>query len=223
MKRFSILLTLLVGVTIGYIAACSNTKPESDANAAADAREEGATTSDSEAADNQPASDGNDVTAEPADQDQLAQVPEVQPVSNGKIVHDAEYYILEAQNGANWAAEDEKLNARLAELREKHGRLPNIVHIMWDDTPYGDVGIPAIQKVRGLHTPNLNKMAREGILFTRMYTEVGCTPSRAACMTGRHPVRNAMYNIGMLREMHGLHGTEVTLAEVGCSHAGSAA
>ena len=36
MKRFSILLTLFVGATIGYIAACSNTKPEGDANAAAD-------------------------------------------------------------------------------------------------------------------------------------------------------------------------------------------
>ena len=85
---------------------------------------------------------------------------------------------------------------------------------MWDDTAFGDVGIPAIQMVRGLKTPNLNRMAREGVLFTRMYTEVGCTPSRAACMTGRHPIRNAMYNIGMLREMHGLRASETTLAEV---------
>ncbi len=130
------------------------------------------------------------------------------------IVHDAEYYVLEAQNGRKWAAEDEGLDARLAELRKKHGRPPNIVHVMWDDTAYGDVGIPAIQMVRGLKTPNLNEMARQGLMFTRMYTEVGCTPSRAACMTGRHPVRNAMYNIGMLREMHGLRGEEVTIAEV---------
>ena len=130
------------------------------------------------------------------------------------IVHDAEFYLLEAQNGGRWVAEDEELDARLAALKEKHGTPPNIVHIMWDDTAYGDVGIPAIQMVRGLDTPNLNQMAREGILFTRMYTEVGCTPSRAACMTGRHPIRNAMYNIGMLREMHGLRASEVTLAEV---------
>ena len=65
------------------------------------------------------------------------------------IVHDAEYYILEAQNGERWKAEDEQLQKRLAELREKYGTPPNIVHIMWDDTAYGDVGIPAIQKVRG--------------------------------------------------------------------------
>ncbi len=136
------------------------------------------------------------------------------PLPAADIVHDAEYYILEAQNGARWDAEDAGLDQRLAELRKKFGTPPNIVHIMWDDTAYGDVGIPAIQKVRGFETPNLNKMAEEGILFSRFYTEVGCTPSRAACMTGRHPVRNAMYNIGMLREMHGLRGTEVTIAEV---------
>ncbi|MDG1893889.1 MAG: sulfatase-like hydrolase/transferase, partial [Fuerstiella sp.] len=83
------------------------------------------------------------------------------------------------------AAEDESLDDRLAELRKKHGRAPNIIHIMWDDTAFGDVGIPAIQQIRGLRTPHLNEMARQGILFTRMYTEVGCTPSRAACITCR--------------------------------------
>ena len=59
------------------------------------------------------------------------------------ILHDAEYYVLEVQNGEKWKAEDEQLQTRLSELREKHGSPPNIVHIMWDDTAYGDVGIPA--------------------------------------------------------------------------------
>ncbi len=130
------------------------------------------------------------------------------------VVHDAEYYVLEAQHGEAWAAEDAELDAKLAALEEKHGRPPNIIHVMWDDTAFGDVGIPAIQKVRGLETPALNKMAREGMLFTRMYTEVGCTPSRAAAQTGRYAVRSAMYNIGMLRESHGISGKEVTIAEV---------
>jgi arylsulfatase len=131
-----------------------------------------------------------------------------------KVVHDAEYYILEAQNGKKWATDDKKLDQRLAELKKKHGRPPNIIHIMWDDTAFGDVGIPAIQKVRGLETPNLNKMAAEGIMFTRMYTEVGCTPSRAASATGRLAIRNGMYNIGMLLESHGMRDEEVTIAEV---------
>jgi arylsulfatase len=134
--------------------------------------------------------------------------------SKGKIVHDAEYYILDAQNGEKWAAEDKDLGKKLAELRKKYNNPPNIIHIMWDDTAFGDVGIPAIQKVRGLETPHLNTMAEEGILFTRMYTEVGCTPSRAASATGRLAVRSGMYNIGMLLESHGMRGEEVTIAEV---------
>ncbi len=60
------------------------------------------------------------------------------------IVHDAEYYILEAQNGERWATEDKALDQKLSELREKYGKPPNLIHIMWDDTAYGDVGIPAI-------------------------------------------------------------------------------
>ncbi len=134
--------------------------------------------------------------------------------TGSQIVHDAEYYILEAQHGEAWRADDQQLDAKLAAMRRKHGRPPNIIHIMWDDTAFGDVGIPAIQKVRGLETPNLNRMAAEGILFTRMYTEVGCTPSRAACVTGRLAVRVGMYNIGMLGESHGMRDEEVTIAEV---------
>lgn len=122
----------------------------------------------------------------------------------GEIVHDAEYYVLEAQNGENWALQDEQLETKLEALRAKHGTPPNIIHIMWDDTAFGDVGIPTIQQVRGLNTPRLNTMAEESILFTRMYTEVGCTPSRAASATGRLAIRSGMYNIGMLLEMHGM-------------------
>ena len=59
------------------------------------------------------------------------------------IVHDAEYYILEAQNGTRWAVEDGEIDAKLAELRAKYGRPPNIVHFMWDDQPLGAVGVKA--------------------------------------------------------------------------------
>ena len=130
------------------------------------------------------------------------------------IVHDAEYYILEAQNGERWAAEDGKLDARLAELRKKYGAPPNIIHIMWDDTSFGDVGIPAISKIRGFESPNIDRMAEEGILFTRMYSEVGCTPSRSAVVTGRLAVRSATYDIGFPIHNEGLNGKEVTMAEV---------
>lgn len=134
--------------------------------------------------------------------------------SGNPIVHDAEYYILEAQNGEKWKAEDGELDKKLAELRKKHGRPPNIIHIMWDDTSFGDVGIPAISKIRGFETPALNTIAKEGILFTRMYTEPGCTPSRAAVATGRYAIRSGMYRIGFPVEYSGIRKEEVTIAEV---------
>jgi arylsulfatase len=131
-----------------------------------------------------------------------------------EIVHDAEYYVLEAQHGTNWANQDRELQAKLEALREKHGTPPNIIHIMWDDTPLGEVGIPHLQKNRGFETPNMNQFAAEGIYFTRMYTEPSCTPSRAAAITGRHAVRNGMYNVGFPYEYGGLADDEVTMAEV---------
>mgnify|MGYP003638161250 CR=1 FL=1 len=52
-----------------------------------------------------------------------------EPMSPG-IIHDAEYYIIEAQNGKEWAVEDGKLDEKLAELREKFDAPPNIIHYM---------------------------------------------------------------------------------------------
>ncbi len=132
----------------------------------------------------------------------------------GGIVHDAEFKILWAQNGERWTEEDKELDARLAELREKHGQAPNIVYILWDDMTFGAVGFPALQKNFGFTTPNLNRMAQEGINFTRMYTEPSCTPTRVAFLTGRHPVRSGMGQVGMPHEMAGLRADEVTIAEV---------
>ncbi len=137
-----------------------------------------------------------------------------QTPSKNRIIHDAEYYILEAQHGARWAAEDAEIEQKLAELRKKHGTPPNIIHIMWDDTAVGEVGIPAIQKVRGFETPNMNRLAAEGINFMRMYTEPSCTPSRAATLTGRHAVRNGMFNVAFPYEYSGLAASELTTAEV---------
>ena len=133
---------------------------------------------------------------------------------NSGIVHDAEYYILELQNGERWALEDEDIDKKLADLKKKHGTPPNIVYILWDDQQYGSVGFPEIQKALGYETPNINRLADEGINFTRMYTEPACTPTRVAFLTGRHPVRNGMGAVGMPHEFSGLAGEEVTIAEV---------
>ena len=140
----------------------------------------------------------------------IVSLPTTAPTAKAQekpIVHDGQYYILDAQNGERWAAEDKDLDARLAALRQKYGRPPNIIHIMWDDQPFGAVGIPALQKIRGYSTPRLNQMAEEGMLFTRMYSQPSCTPTRAAAMTGQIPVRNGMFKVGFPIEYHGLTRT----------------
>lgn len=136
------------------------------------------------------------------------------PVKAQEIVQDPEYYILKAQYGDDWAKEDSEINEKLKALKKKFGTTPNIIHIMWDDTPVGEVGFPAIQQLRGFKTPEINKMAAEGINFTRMYTEPSCTQSRAAVITGRHSVRTGLTQVGFPFEYGGLRDSEVTMGEV---------
>jgi arylsulfatase len=130
------------------------------------------------------------------------------------IIHDSEYYILKAQHGDKWAKEDKDIQAKIDALKKKHGRSPNIIHIMWDDSPVGELGLPHLQKNRGFITPNINKFAAEGQYYTRMYTEPSCTPTRAAFQTGRHAIRSGMYNVSFPYEYGGMSEKETTIAEV---------
>lgn len=131
-----------------------------------------------------------------------------------EIIHDAEFLILEKQHGEKWAKEDATLDKKLAELKKKFGKSPNIIHLMWDDSGYGDVGSPILTRIHGIDTPNIAKMADEGMTFTRMYTEPSCTPTRAAALTGRHPIRSGMYQVIFPIHALGLPKEEVTIAEI---------
>lgn len=135
-------------------------------------------------------------------------------LAQNQIIHDAEYYIIEAQNGKKWAVEDGDLDKKLAELKRQYKTPPNIVHYMWDDQPPMSFGDRIYQKMRGYDTPELNKLAEEGMIFARMYTEAGCTPSRAAVLTGQNAVRTGTYEIGFPVEYSGFSKENVTIAEV---------
>ncbi len=64
-------------------------------------------------------------------------------------------------------------------------RKPNIVFIIADDLGYGDLGCFGQKKIR---TPNIDRMAAEGIRFTQHYSgNAVCAPSRCVLMTGQHP------------------------------------
>lgn len=132
-----------------------------------------------------------------------------------EIIHDAEYYILEAQHGKQWAADDKEIDRKLAEFKTKNGgKSPNILYVLVDDVSFGEMGIPEMNYVRGSQTPRINSFADEGISFMRMYTEPSCTPSRVAMMTGRHPVRNGLGEVKATVAGEALAASEVTIAEV---------
>ena len=131
------------------------------------------------------------------------------------IVHDAEYYILEAQHGKKWALEDKEIDKKLSEIREKNGnKPPNIVYILLDDVGFGEVGKPDLAVTRGYKTPRISTLAKEGMSLQRMYTEPSCTPTRVAMMTGRTPTRTGMVEAKATVSGEGLPAEEVTIAEV---------
>ncbi len=131
------------------------------------------------------------------------------------VVHDAEYYILQAQHAEQWAQDDAAVDGLLEEFRAKNdGNPPNIISVLIDDIGFGDLGIPELNAVRGYETPNINDFSDQAMRMVRMYTEPSCTPTRVAQMTGRLPVRMGMGDTTVDIAGFGLPDAEVTLAEV---------
>jgi len=131
------------------------------------------------------------------------------------LIHDAEYYVVEAQNGEKWASDDKATAKRLADLRKANGgKPPNIVYILLDDLGYGEIGTPGLTPSRGYSTPNIDALAKQGMTLQRMYTEPACTPTRVAMMTGRYPIRTGLVEAKATIAGDGLAGEEITLAEV---------
>ncbi len=96
---------------------------------------------------------------------------------------DAEYLVREKQFGEQWAAEDAQVQKQLAALETRFGKKPNIVFILGDDIGYTELGSYGGGKVRGAPTPQLDRMADEGMRLLSFYSEPSCTPTRASLMT----------------------------------------
>jgi len=136
-------------------------------------------------------------------------------LAQGPIIHDAEYSILEAQNGKQWKEDDKKLDKKLAEVRKKNGgKAPNIIYILLDDVGFGEIGMDNLSVIRGYKTPHISALAKEGMSLNRMYTEPSCTPTRVAMMTGRYPTRTGLTEAKATLAGDGLAAEEVTIAEV---------
>jgi arylsulfatase len=139
----------------------------------------------------------------------------ISTAQDAPIIHDAEYYILEAQNAEQWAADNAEVDQLLEDFRNSNdGKPPNIINILIDDIGFGDLGIPELNAVRGYSTPHINAFSDEAMRMVRMYTEPSCTPTRVAMMTGRLPVRMGMGDTTVDIAGFGLPADEVTLAEI---------
>ncbi|HYV28910.1 MAG TPA: arylsulfatase, partial [Candidatus Eisenbacteria bacterium] len=91
---------------------------------------------------------------------------------------------------------------------------PNILFIVSDDTGYGDLGPYGGGEGRGMPTPNIDMMAKEGKTFFSFYAQPSCTPGRAAMQTGRIPNRSGMTTVAFQGQGGGLPAAEWTLASV---------
>lgn len=91
---------------------------------------------------------------------------------------------------------------------------PNILFIVSDDTGYGDLGPYGGGVGRGMPTPNIDRMAADGMTFFSFYAQPSCTPGRAAMVTGRIPNRSGMTTVAFQGEGGGLPKAEWTLASV---------
>lgn len=89
---------------------------------------------------------------------------------------------------------------------------PNVVLIFADDQGYQDLGVFGSPNIK---TPNVDRMAGEGMRFTDFYSAASvCTPSRAALMTGCYPERVGRLGVLFPRDKIGLNPSEMTIAEL---------
>jgi arylsulfatase A-like enzyme len=102
----------------------------------------------------------------------------------------------------------------LPALAQQQPSKPNIVMIVSDDFGYGDAGAYGGGENRGMPTPNLDRLAAEGMQFLSFYAQPSCTPGRAAMQTGRIPNRSGMTTVAFQGEGGGLPAAEWTLASV---------
>ena len=106
------------------------------------------------------------------------------------------FLILLAISGASWAQDK-----------------PNILVIWGDDIGWSNLSAYN-HAVMGYETPNIDRIAEEGVLFTDHYAQPSCTAGRAAFITGQYPIRSGMTTVGQPGSPLGLQAESPTLAEI---------
>ena len=102
---------------------------------------------------------------------------------------------------------------KLEAFVKRTGRKPNVLVFIMDDVGWGDLGAYGGGVAVGAPTPNMDRLAREGLKLTSTYAQPSCSPTRATIMTGRLPMRHGLLRPPMAGEQGGLEG-EITLAKL---------
>ena len=98
-------------------------------------------------------------------------------------------------------------------VAQPSGDKPNILIIWGDDVGYWNIS--AINNgMMGYKTPNIDRLAEEGMWFTDYYGEQSCTAGRASFITGQIPVRTGLTKVGMPGAPQGLFAEDPTIAEL---------
>lgn len=99
----------------------------------------------------------------------------------------------------------------LAQNAQAQGQKPNIVVIMGDDIGWFNIGAYNRGMMAG-RTPNLDRLAAEGMMFTDYYAEASCTAGRANFITGELPIRTGMTTVGQAGAKVGIPDQAITIA-----------
>ncbi|MFZ3352659.1 MAG: arylsulfatase [Xanthobacteraceae bacterium] len=111
------------------------------------------------------------------------------------------------------AGEPVQLAQAQAQPAAASGKKPNIVVIWGDDIGITDLSIYSLG-LMGFHTPNIDRVAREGMIFTDHYGEQSCTAGRSAFITGQSVFRTGLSKVGLPGATLGLQKEDPTIAEL---------
>ena len=101
-----------------------------------------------------------------------------------------------------------------AQQQQQQQKRPNIVMLMTDDTGWNDFGAyTGGGAALGHPTPNIDRLAKEGAVFTSWYGQASCTAGRASFMTGRIPIRSALSIVVAPGDENALKKETPTIAE----------
>jgi arylsulfatase A-like enzyme len=96
---------------------------------------------------------------------------------------------------------------------EAQAQRPNIIFIMGDDIGWFNIGAYN-QGIMATRTPNLDRLAAEGMRFTDYYAEASCTAGRANFITGELPIRTGLTTVGQAGAPQGMPDEAPTIATV---------